>query len=89
MGVVFIAPVAAGLFGEGAARACGLCAWAAMAAAFQPTLRDFRVSPAWGAALPAIAALYLLYTVESALASARGRGGLWKGRFQERAAREG
>jgi hopene-associated glycosyltransferase HpnB len=89
MGVVFLAPIAAAFGGDRAARACGLCAWAAMAAAFQPTLRDFRASPAWGFALPAIAALYLLYTIESALASVRGRGGLWKGRFQERAAREG
>jgi hopene-associated glycosyltransferase HpnB len=87
MAVVFLVPVAAALFARGAAQAAGLGAWALMAAAFQPTLRDYRVSPLWGFALPAIAALYTLYTLESGLASARGRGGLWKGRYQERRAR--
>src|SRR5664279_2009514 len=83
MTLVFLAPPAAALLAHGTARACGLAAWALMAAAFQPTLRDYRVSPLWGFALPAIAALYALYTLESGLASARGRGGLWKGRYQE------
>ena len=89
MGVVFLAPVAAALSGHAAARTCGLCAWLLMAATFQPTLRDYRTSPLWGAALPLVAALYMLYTLESALASALGRGGLWKGRYQERVARGG
>ena len=84
MALVFFAPVFAALFGHGAARDCGLGAWALMATAFRPTLRDYRVSPLWGLALPAIAGLYTLYTIESALASARGRGGLWKGRYQAR-----
>jgi hypothetical protein len=51
-----------------------------MALAVQPTLRFYRVSPLWGPALPAIAFLYMLFTLDSAWASARGRGGLWKGR---------
>jgi len=83
MTLVFLAPPAAALLAYGTARFSGLAAWALMATAFQPTLRDYRVSPLWGFALPAIAALYALYTLESGLASARGRGGLWKGRYQE------
>jgi hypothetical protein len=51
-----------------------------MTLAFQPTLRFYRVSPLWGLALPAIALAYMLFTLDSAWASARGRGGLWKGR---------
>jgi hopene-associated glycosyltransferase HpnB len=86
MAVVFLVPVAA-VFAHGAARAAGLAAWVLMATAFQPTLRDFRRSPAWGFALPAIAALYTAYTLESRFASAQGRGGLWKGRYQENTAR--
>jgi hopene-associated glycosyltransferase HpnB len=86
--LVFVAPVAAALFGSGATRACGLAAWALMAAAFQPTLNDYRVSPLWGFALPAIALLYTVYTIRSAVESSGGRGGLWKGRYQDRAARE-
>jgi hypothetical protein len=53
-----------------------------MAAAFQPMLRFYRRHPAWGAALPAIGALYTLFTLKSALDSWRGRGGMWKGRSQ-------
>jgi hopene-associated glycosyltransferase HpnB len=87
MALVFVVPPLAAIFAHGAARGCGLAAYLLMAASFQPTLRDYRVAPAWGFALPAIAALYTLYTLESGLASARGRGGLWKGRFQERRAR--
>ena len=63
MALVFVT-VAAALLASGAARACGLASWALMAAAFQPTLRDYKVSPLWGFALPAIAALYAFYTVE-------------------------
>jgi hypothetical protein len=36
----------------------------------------------WGIALPAIAALYLLFTLDSAYQYMRGRGGSWKGRVQ-------
>jgi hopene-associated glycosyltransferase HpnB len=88
MALVFLVPVAAAVFARGAAQAAGLGAWALMATAFQPTLRDYRVSPLWGFGLPAIAALYTLYTLESGLASAQGRGGLWKGRYQEARARQ-
>jgi hypothetical protein len=85
--LVFAAPVGVALFATGFARACGLLAWVLMAVAFQPTLRDYRVSWAWGPLLPAIALLYLAFTIESAWLSIRGRGGLWKGRFQERGVR--
>jgi hypothetical protein len=68
------------LFGSGVERYFGFAAWAAMAAAFQPTLRLYRVSPLWGAALPGIAFLYAYYTLDSAFRHARKRGGGWKGR---------
>jgi hopene-associated glycosyltransferase HpnB len=82
MVVVYLAAPALALFGHGVARALGLAAWIAMAAAFQPMLRFYRRHPAWGAALPAIGALYTLFTLQSALDSWRGRGGMWKGRAQ-------
>jgi hypothetical protein len=53
-----------------------------MAGAFQPTLRQYRLSPLWGAALPLIAAAYVAFTLDSAYQHWRGRGGLWKGRTQ-------
>jgi len=53
-----------------------------MALLFVPTLRLFRIAPWGGVALPAIAFAYLMFTVNSALQSVRGKGGFWKGRFQ-------
>ena len=84
---VFVVPVLAALFGHSAAQIFGLLAWAIMAVAFQPTLRFYGLSPLWGPTLPAIALVYMAFTLESAYQSLRGRGGLWKGRVQARAAR--
>ena len=83
---VFVVPVFAALFGHGAAQTFGLLAWVVMAVAFQPTLRFYGLSPLWGPILPAIALVYMAFTLESAYQSVRGRGGLWKGRVQARAA---
>jgi len=82
MALIFIAPPLLTLFGTGLAQLLGALAWALMAFAFQPILRFYRLSSIWGLALPAIAALYLTFTLDSAYQYARGRGGLWKGRVQ-------
>ena len=86
MSVAFIAPPFFALSSEPALRATGLFTWACMALAFQPMLRFYRLSPWWGLALPAIAATYLLLTLDSAWQHLRGRGGEWKGRIGPRAA---
>ncbi len=80
--LVYLVPPAAAVFGTGSTRAFGIGAWAIMAILFQPTLRSYRLSPLWGLALPAIAGAYMVFTIQSAIASIRGKGGLWKGRFQ-------
>ncbi|HEY1745830.1 MAG TPA: glycosyltransferase [Xanthobacteraceae bacterium] len=82
LALTFIAPVVLAVFAAGAARFLGLAAWLLMALALQPTLRFYRVSPLWGAALPAIAGLYMAFTVDSAYQHWRGRSGMWKGRAQ-------
>jgi hopene-associated glycosyltransferase HpnB len=82
MGVTYLAPPLIALLGSGWPRIMGLAAWLLMAVAFQPTLRFYRLSPLWGIALPAIAFCYTLFTLDSALQYARGKGGLWKGRVQ-------
>lgn len=76
-----VAPFLA-MFGSGLTRVIALATWMLMAIAFQPTLRLYRLSPLWGIALPAIALLYILFTLESAYQYVRGRGGSWKGRVQ-------
>ena len=84
MALIFFSPPLLTLFGTGLAQLFGAVAWALMAFAFQPILRFYRLSPLWGVALPAIAALYLIFTLDSAYQYTRGRGGLWKGRVQAR-----
>ncbi len=79
LGLVFLAPPLLALFGSGWARALGALAWGASALAYAPTLR-FYGQPAWRAALlPLVAAQYLAFTLDSAWAHHRGRGGMWKG----------
>jgi hopene-associated glycosyltransferase HpnB len=82
LAVTYIAPVLLALFAGGLAQVLGLAAWLLMALALQPILRFYRVSPLWGLALPAIAAIYMAFTLDSAYQHARGRGGMWKGRAQ-------
>jgi hopene-associated glycosyltransferase HpnB len=82
----YLAPVALALFAVGFAQFAGLFAWASMAIAFRPILRFYGMSSfgswLWAAALPAIAAMYMAFTLDSAYQHARGRGGMWKGRAQ-------
>jgi hopene-associated glycosyltransferase HpnB len=80
--LTYLAPPLLALFATGTAQWLGLVAWGLMALTFIPTLRLYRRSPLWGLALPAIALCYMLFTIDSALQFARGKGGLWKGRIQ-------
>jgi hopene-associated glycosyltransferase HpnB len=82
LALTYLVPPLLTFFGAGLAQAAGLGAWVLMALAFQPMLRFYRVSPLWGVALPAIAAAYALFTVQSAVDVWRGKGGMWKGRAQ-------
>jgi len=82
MTVTYLVPPVVALSGTGPARLLAAVTWVLMAVAFAPTLRFYRCSPAWGFALPAIALLYLIFTIDSAWQYARGRGGTWKGRMQ-------
>jgi hopene-associated glycosyltransferase HpnB len=86
--VTYIAPPLLTIFGNGLAQVLGAAAWLMMAISFQPMLRLYRCSPLWGFALPAIAAVYSGFTLESAIQHWRGRGGAWKGRFQAAASAE-
>src|SRR5262249_44512735 len=79
--LTFMVPPVAALMGAGYARPLGMAAWATMALLFVPTARLYGVSRWFGIALPAIAFAYLTFTVNSAIQSARGKGGFWKGRF--------
>ena len=82
MALTFLVAPLLAVFAGGLPQLLGLATWILMAVSFQPTLRLYALSPLWGVALPAIALLYMLYTVESAIQYMSGSGGAWKGRVQ-------
>jgi len=82
MTLIYLAPPFFTFVGRGLSQILGATAFALMVLAFQPILRFYRRSPLWGLALPAIAAAYMVFTLDSAYQHLRGRGGLWKGRVQ-------
>ena len=82
MSLVYAAPPLALLLGGPSLRVAGGLTYFLMALSFQPMLRFYRLSPAWGLALPIIGTVYGLFTLQSAVQTWRGRGGLWKGRVQ-------
>jgi len=82
MSIAYLAAPLIALLGGGAAQGIAALAWLLMAAAFWPTLRFYRRSPLWAPMLPLIAAVYLVFTLDSAWQHVHGRGGMWKGRSQ-------
>ena len=78
--LMYAAPPVIVMLVAGPAKLPALAAWILMSALMQPTLRFYGVSPFYGAALPVIGMLYLLFTISSAYEHLRGRGAAWKGR---------
>ncbi|MEH2078649.1 MAG: glycosyltransferase [Nostoc sp.] len=58
----------------------GLLGWLLMTFAYYPTIRFYKCSVWFALSLPAIAFLYTLMTLDSAIRHWQGRGGAWKGR---------
>jgi hopene-associated glycosyltransferase HpnB len=85
LALVYLVPPALALAAEGPPRWVGAGVWAAMLLAYAPTLWRFRLSALRGVALPAVAFTYMLFTLDSAWAEWRGRGGMWKGEAGPRA----
>ena len=81
MALTFLLPPALAIFAAGLPQYLGAVTWLAMAISFLPMLRFYRLSPLWSVALPAIAFLYLSYTINSAYRHLRRSGGQWKGRI--------
>jgi hopene-associated glycosyltransferase HpnB len=82
MVMTFFAPLLLAIFAGGAARASGMAAFALMSVTFWPIQRFYGLSGLRALTLPLIAALYMVYTLDSALQFFSGRGGMWKGRAQ-------
>ena len=80
MALTWLVPPASALFGSGAVRWLGVCAWMMLAVSYVPTLRRFGRSLVWAPFLPLVAAFYMAATIGSAVNHHRGRGVAWKGR---------
>lgn len=61
----------------------GAATWAVMTATYSSMVRYYRLNAAWTLTLPMAALFYLGATLHSALNYWAGRGGNWKGRFQD------
>ncbi|NEP59577.1 MAG: glycosyltransferase [Symploca sp. SIO2G7] len=84
MTLIYLVPPVAVIFGiftgNWLIAIAGFSGWLLMAGAYLPTLQLYQCSPLLAFCLPAIAFLYNLMTLDSALRHWQGRGGSWKGR---------
>jgi hopene-associated glycosyltransferase HpnB len=84
MTLVYLVPplalIIGGAMGNERVASIGLVTWLLMTVAYLPTIRLYKLSPLWAVCLPAIAFLYTLMTIDSALRHWYGQGGAWKGR---------
>ena len=84
MGLIYWVPplgaIWGALSGQVVIAVLGVLTWLLMSALYWPLLRFYKGWPGLTFCLPAIALLYCLMTVDSALRHWQGRGGAWKGR---------
>lgn len=91
LAVLYVAPPALLALGLAEGRAMvalpAAGAWAVMARLYAPTLKRYRLHPALGAFLPAVALMFMLMTAHSAIRHWSGIGGTWKERSYDFAKR--
>ncbi len=84
MTLIYLVPpvglIVGGLLGNGAIALTSLSAWLLMTLVYLPTIRFYKCPPWLALCLPAIAFLYTMMTIDSAMRHWQGRGGAWKGR---------
>ena len=81
LALTYLAPVALAMFGGGVPHYRSVYL-AVDGIRVPPHAALLRTVDLWAPALPAIAAMYMAFTVDFAYQHARGRGGMWKGRAQ-------
>ena len=82
--VTYLLPVVLLLSGDPPLLILGLAALLLMSLCYLPMVRFYGLSPLWSMCLPLIAMFYGGAVVHSAVQYARGTGGRWKGRVQDR-----
>jgi hopene-associated glycosyltransferase HpnB len=80
MGLIWLVPPAAAVFGHGLAVWCGVAAWLLLSLSYLPKLRRFGRASLWAPLLPLIAGFYMAATIGSAVNHYVGHGVAWKGR---------
>ena len=80
MMVCLVGPAVLAFSSEPLTRASAIGAWLAMWIAYAPTLRFYGLTAWWGFAMPAIAALFLAMTWDSARRYLSGERSAWRGR---------
>ena len=87
MVLVYLVPPLAVIWGiatqDMSVLATGSIATLIMSLAYLHTIRLYRLSPLWTFSLSAIALLYGLMTIDSAIKHLQGKGGFWKGRIYQ------
>jgi hopene-associated glycosyltransferase HpnB len=87
LSVLYICPLLLIATATPATTALGAATWLLMIVAYLPIVRFYGLSPLWAVSLPAAAVFYMAATLHSAVTFWTGRGGRWKGRIQDPAAR--
>jgi hopene-associated glycosyltransferase HpnB len=82
MFLTYLAPIALLFAHEPVPRILGASAWLLMSLLYLPTIRFYRLSPAWAPTLPLTALFYSYATILSGVRYYLGRGAQWKGRSQ-------
>lgn len=81
MFLTYLAPIALLFAHEPVPQILGASAWLLMSLLYLPTIRFYRLSPAWAATLPLTALFYSYATLLSAVRYYLGHGARWKGRY--------
>ena len=87
MFVTYLLPPLVLLTGRPLPAALGALAWLVMMITYVPALRFYARSAMWAPLLPLVALFYMAATLHSAVEYWTGRGGMWKGRIQDRKTR--
>ena len=82
MFLTYLAPIALLFAAHPVSRILAALTWLVMSLLYLPTIRFYRLNPAWAATLPLAAVFYTFATLLSAIRHYAGRGAQWKGRSQ-------
>jgi hopene-associated glycosyltransferase HpnB len=88
MFLIYVAPIVLLFAPNPATRILAASTWLLMSLLYLPTIRFYRLSPAWAATLALTALFYSYATFLSAVRYFLGRGAQWKGRAQARGRQE-